>query len=144
MRCCLSKTLTLAAMHSFWLLPLLPFFVYAQSEGADPYAPLNATCPKDLAVRDAKSLSDEESKWRDGRLEKVHAALDTYLKNAQIPDFNITEYTEKLKTEDSPVVGLAISGGGTQSGVGGLGLWQAFDARYGNASDLLVATTNSC
>lgn len=118
------------AMHSIWLLLSLPCLALAQSEGADPYAPVNITCPKDLAVIDAKGLSDEEKKWREGRLEKVHDALGSYLKNAQIPDFDIADFTSKLDKKDAPVVGLAISGGGTQSGVGGLGLWQAFDARY--------------
>ena len=28
---------------------------------------------------------------------------------------------------------MTISGGGTQSGIGGLGVWQAFDARYARA-----------
>lgn len=120
-------------MHSSWLLLALPFFAAAQSEQADPYAPLNATCPKDLKVIDAKNLSTEEKDWRSSRLEKVYDALGTYLNNAKIPDFDVSNFTKKLKAEDAPVVGLAISGGGTQSGVGGLGIWQAFDSRYGPA-----------
>ena len=28
-----------------------------------------------------------------------------------------------------PTVGLSISGGGSQSGIGGLGIWKAFDGR---------------
>lgn len=39
-------------------------------------------------------------------------------------------YIRQLNSSSHPVVGLSISGGGTQSGLGGLGVWQAFDARY--------------
>lgn len=28
---------------------------------------------------------------------------------------------------------MSISGGGTQSGIGGLGIWQAYDSRYPSA-----------
>lgn len=31
------------------------------------------------------------------------------------------------------MTGLSVSGGGTQSGLGGLGIWQAFDSRYPEA-----------
>jgi lysophospholipase len=55
--------------------------------------------------------------------------LEDYLKLANISNFNVTNYINKLKTDDVPIVGLSVSGGGTQSGLGGLGVWQAFDAR---------------
>lgn len=42
-------------------------------------------------------------------------------------------YIDKLDTDNVPIVGLSISGGGTQSGIGGLGIWQAFDSRYPRA-----------
>lgn len=45
----------------------------------------------------------------------------------------MTEYTSKLTVNNAPVIGLAVSGGGSQSGLGGLGLWQAFDERYAPA-----------
>lgn len=56
-------------------------------------------------------------------------ALEAYLAQAQIEGFNLEEYVDRLNNTNYPVVGLAVSGGGTQSGVGGLGIWQAFDAR---------------
>jgi lysophospholipase len=55
--------------------------------------------------------------------------LEDYLKLAKINDFDINEYMDKLKEEDVPIVGLSVSGGGTQSGLGGLGVWKAFDSR---------------
>lgn len=61
--------------------------------------------------------------------------LEGYLKLVKITDFDINEYIDKLKEDDVPVVGLSVSGGGTQSGLGGLGVWKAFDAR----SDAAIA-----
>jgi lysophospholipase len=77
-----------------------------------------------------QGLSAEESSWRNTRLTNVVDELKTYLPRANISSFNVTSYISKLNASNAPVVGLAISGGGTQSGLGGLGLWQALDARY--------------
>lgn len=42
-------------------------------------------------------------------------------------------FTSQLNASNAPVAGLAISGGGTQSSLGGLGIWQAFDSREPNS-----------
>lgn len=55
--------------------------------------------------------------------------LEDYLKLVNISDFDIKEYMDKLKEDDVPIVGMSVSGGGTQSGLGGLGIWRAFDVR---------------
>ncbi|KAL0944476.1 lysophosphoplipase A [Colletotrichum truncatum] len=97
---------------------------------ADLYAPVHAKCPDDLRVRPAsEGLSRSESSWKASRGEKAIPALSSYLTLANIDGFNVQEYIQRLNSTSYPVVGLAISGGGTQSGVGGLGIWQAFDAR---------------
>ncbi|TID00038.1 Lysophospholipase 1 [Colletotrichum higginsianum] len=105
----------------------------AQGQGkgdVDPFAPVYATCPSDLRVRPAsEGLSRAESSWRAGRGEKVIPALSSYLTLANIDGFDVQGYIQRLNTSNFPVVGLSVSGGGTQSGVGGLGIWQAFDAR---------------
>lgn len=44
------------------------------------------------------------------------------------------QYLGAVNISNVPIVGLAVSGGGTQSGLGGLGLWQAFDERYAPAN----------
>ena len=121
-------------MRSTSLLLSLPLLALAQ-RGAeqDPYVPHNVTCPSNITVRSAGNLSTEERNWRSSRLTNVHDALATYLKNAAIPNFNATDFISKLSKEDAPVVGMAISGGGSQSGIGGLGVYQAFDARYAPA-----------
>ncbi|KAF5231184.1 hypothetical protein FANTH_13504 [Fusarium anthophilum] len=111
------------------LLTSLFSFTLAQG-GADPYAPVYTTCPSSLKIRKASDgLSDEESSWREQRAKQMIPNLQDYLKLANISDFNVTNYINKLKTDDVPIVGLSVSGGGTQSGLGGLGVWQAFDAR---------------
>lgn len=40
---------------------------------------------------------------------------------------------KKVNESIVPIVGMSISGGGTQSGIGGLGIWQAYDSRYPSA-----------
>ncbi|KXH45937.1 lysophosphoplipase A [Colletotrichum simmondsii] len=110
----------------------------AQGQGdVDPFAPVYTSCPSGLAVRSAselltficKGLSRSESSWRVSRGEKVIPALSSYLTLANISGFDVQSYIQRLNTSNYPVVGLSVSGGGTQSGVGGLGIWQAFDAR---------------
>lgn len=56
--------------------------------------------------------------------------MKTYLPRANITGFDVDKYIDKLNNESLPIIGMATSGGGTQSGMGGLGLWQAFDERY--------------
>ncbi|GKT47313.1 lysophospholipase 1 [Colletotrichum spaethianum] len=98
--------------------------------GVDPFAPVYANCPSGLRVRPAsEGLSRSESSWKVSRGEKVIPALSSYLTLANIDGFNVQDYIQRLNTSNFPVVGLSISGGGTQSGIGGLGIWQAFDAR---------------
>lgn len=55
--------------------------------------------------------------------------LEDYLKLVNISGFDVSAYLKRLKEDDVPIVGLSVSGGGTQSGIGGLGIWQAYDAR---------------
>ncbi|KAF0642659.1 hypothetical protein FPSE5266_05568 [Fusarium pseudograminearum] len=80
-------------------------------------------------------LSNEESSWRERRAKQMMPNLEDYLKLVKISGFDINGYMDKLKEEDVPIVGLSVSGGGTQSGLGGLGIWKAFDAR----SDAAIA-----
>lgn len=64
------------------------------------------------------------------RLAHVVESVGPYLKRANIPGFNLNGYMNAINTSNVPIVGFAVSGGGSQSGLGGLGLWQAFDGRY--------------
>jgi lysophospholipase len=80
-----------------------------------------------------QGLSPAERSWREARGESVLGSLRTYLTNANITGLDIPEYVRRLNSSTVPVVGMSISGGGSQSGIGGLGIWQAFDERYGPA-----------
>ncbi|KAF9881736.1 hypothetical protein CkaCkLH20_00882 [Colletotrichum karsti] len=96
----------------------------------DPYAPVYGQCPEGLRVRDAASgLSRPEASWKTNRGQKIIPELTSYLTLADIDNFNVQDYIQKINNTNYPVVGLAVSGGGTQSGLGGLGVWQAYDAR---------------
>lgn len=54
---------------------------------------------------------------------------------AKIDGLDVSSFVDQLNSSTIPVVGLAVSGGGTQSGMGGLGIWQAYDARNKAARD---------
>jgi len=119
---------------------LLPFVLYlltlwvgsvSAQNLTSPYAPTRVTCPANLTIRPAHpGLSPQEKAWRSLRFEQVMKSLAPYLENANITGFQINQYLSKINASTVPIAGLAISGGGSQSGMGGLGLWQAFDARY--------------
>ncbi|TDZ26166.1 Lysophospholipase 1 [Colletotrichum orbiculare MAFF 240422] len=101
-----------------------------QMPSADILSPSIVECPKGLHVRPAKEgLSRYERAWKSIRAQSVIPALDDYLTLVGIEGFNVTDYVRMLGPMTYPVVGLSVSGGGTQSGVGGLGIWQAFDIR---------------
>lgn len=76
-----------------------------------------------------QGLSQAEQTWRTQRSRNIIPALTSYLQLANITDLDVDSFTSSLNDSDVPVVGLSISGGGTQSGIGGLGIWEAFDAR---------------
>jgi len=60
-------------------------------------------------------------------------AVKAYLQVANITGLDVQDFTSRLNASNAPVAGLSVSGGGTLSGLGGLGIWQAFDARYPSA-----------
>ncbi|KAF5025162.1 hypothetical protein F66182_2738 [Fusarium sp. NRRL 66182] len=98
--------------------------------GADPYVPVYSECPSNLQIRNSsEGLSEEETKWREQRAKQMIPNLEDYLKLANISGLDISAYIDRLNDSNVPIVGLSVSGGGTQSGLGGLGVWQAYDAR---------------
>jgi lysophospholipase len=111
-------------------LVILTSFASTQ-KASSPYAPVIVNCTDSVRIRPAQDgLSSRELQWREERLANVVKSIPPYLKNANIPGFNLKAYLKKINASTAPVAGLAISGGGSQSGMGGLGLWQAFDSRY--------------
>ena len=126
------------ANPGFTMIPLLPSSVLicligavAAQKASSPYAPTYVPCPSNLKLRNAQSgLSFQEEEWRKRRLDQVADLVGSYLTNAKIPNFNVSAYLDTINASNVPVVGMAISGGGSQSGMNGLGIWQAFDDRY--------------
>ena len=103
----------------------------AAQESISSYAPTIVPCPDDLRIRPARNgLNQQEQEWRVLRLAVVANSLASYLKDANIPHFHAGAYLDQMNFSTAPIAGLAISGGGSTSGLGGLGLWQAFDNRY--------------
>ena len=110
---------------------LLTTLASAQDAPSDSYAPTYVHCPSDLQIRPASDgLSPEEQAWRKLRLPNVVESLPAYLQAASIPGLSIDQYMAKVNASNVPITGIAVSGGGSQSGFGGLGMWQALDARY--------------
>ncbi|KAJ6455489.1 FabD/lysophospholipase-like protein [Mycena sanguinolenta] len=99
-----------------------------------PTPPAYATCSSEVAyVRPAsEGLSHEESNWLHSRRPQVVSALESYLKNAAIPGFDVSTYISTISVKNSavPVIGQAYSGGGTRATMGGIGFYQSFDSRY--------------
>ena len=74
-------------------------------------------------------MSEAEQSWRIQRAGNILTALSEYLQLANISGLDVESFTSALNESSVPTIGLAISGGGTQSGIGGLGIYEAFDAR---------------
>lgn len=104
------------------------------SPQSDPYVPVYVGCPSNLTVRNASDgLSDQEQSWREARSAQVINYLGEYLNSANITGLDVQNFTRQLNSTNLPITGLSISGGGTQSGLGGLGICQAYDSRYPEA-----------
>lgn len=123
-------------LNSFALSAVLfgGWLTAAAQQPQSPYAPITVSCPPSLEIRNAsEGLSAAEQSWRELRFAEVLKSLPQYLSSANIPDFNVSAFVSSLNSSHVPISGLAISGGGSTSGMGGLGIWQAFDSRYGPA-----------
>ena len=117
----------------------------AQNVASSPYPPERVQCSNDLKIRSAhEGLCPNEHTWRKRRLRNVVQSLHSYLPRAGITGFDLQHYLDSINPSNVPIVGLAISGGGTQSGMGGLGLWQAFDERYPPAVESGVGGLIQC
>ncbi|GKZ23625.1 hypothetical protein AbraIFM66951_009902 [Aspergillus brasiliensis] len=101
------------------------------------YAPDPVSCPKDFQwIRPAVGLSTDESEWVEGRKKVVLGSLDAYLKRLNLDDFDIQEYISRLNsTNQTPIMGIAISGGGFGSAFTGTGLIRALDDRLPAANE---------
>lgn len=121
------------------LLTLLFAAISAAQSSSSPtnssisYAPTIVPCPKhEQWIRPPHGLSEAESKWLRSHKKVALDALTGYLERLNLTDFDTCKYTEALKGSDYehvPVLGYAISGGGTASSYTGTGGLRALDNR---------------
>ena len=109
-----SVALTMASMSS------------AQSLSGN-YTPSYVSCPPNTPlVRPAVGLAANETAWLSKRRNNIRKALKDYLDNVDIPEFNVGDYLQTIKNNDSdvPVIGFTFSGGGTRAELAGFGIYQ--------------------
>lgn len=123
------------------ILPILALAAGAKSQQvtsqisqSGSYIPSYVECPSNTTfVRPASSgLSMKEETWLRTRKSVVTDALETYLNNVNLSDFDVQGYISTLRGNTSfvPTVAMTLSGGGQRAEFCGLALIQAIDARY--------------
>lgn len=117
---------------------------------SNSYAPQSNDCSSPRpTVRNATSLSPEETDWLEKRRTNTVWAIRDFLARANISDFDTDAYIESMKQNISamPNVAIAISGGGYRALMHGAGVISAFDNQTqnstlpGNIGGLLQAST---
>lgn len=108
--------------------------VTSQVSQSGSYIPSYVQCPSNTTfVRAASSgLSSREEAWLKTRKSVVTNALQTYLNNVNLADFDVQGYISTLQQNASfvPTIAMTLSGGGQRAEFCGLALVQAIDARY--------------
>lgn len=108
--------------------------VTSQVSQSGTYIPSYVQCPSNATfVRPASSgLSSKEETWLRSRKSVVTDALQTYLNNVNLSDFDLEGYISTLQANTSfvPTIAMTLSGGGQRAEFCGLALVQAIDARY--------------
>lgn len=99
------------------------------------YAPGKVSCPNDDDfVRDATTISSDEKSWLKGRNEVTDENLIEFLENANMTDFDASDFINN-KANRSLTIGLAFSGGGYRAMLAGAGQLAALDSRTDNATN---------
>ncbi|CAD6650494.1 CCN_G0048720.mRNA.1.CDS.1 [Saccharomyces cerevisiae] len=117
----------------------------------DSYVPGTVSCPDDInLVREATSISQNESAWLEKRNKVTSVALKDFLTRATANFSDSSEVLSKLfndgNSENLPKIAVAVSGGGYRSMLTGAGVLAAMDNRTGGAYEhglggLLQSTT---
>lgn len=103
------------------------------------YAPVNTTCPETL-IREASSVSPEESAYLSSRAPQVQAALQSFLSRANISGLDVTSLFSSNTT--IPRLAFATSGGGLRAMTVGGSIFNALDSR--TVSGGLAGLLQSC
>lgn len=102
------------------------------------YAPAYVDCPSTRpTIRDAQTLSDEETSWLELRRNATVQPMIDFMKRANISDFDAEAYINSVKGNAStlPNIGIAVSGGGYRALMNGAGFLAAADDRTPNATN---------
>lgn len=110
-------------MLSF-LLPAV--FFAAATEAQTSYTPINTTCPSTL-IREASTISPQESAYLTSRAPQVQDALRTFLTSANISGLDLTTLLGNQST--IPRLAFAASGGGLRAMTVGGSVLNALDSR---------------
>jgi lysophospholipase len=101
------------------------------------YAPGAVPCPPTRpAIREASSLSVNETSWLHVRRNVTISPMISFLSRANISSFNVSSYiTETAKDAKLlPNIGIAVSGGGYRALMNGAGFIAAADSRTTNST----------
>lgn len=100
------------------------------------YAPGYVNCPVNASfLRDAKGLLPQETEWLKGRRPVADKALQLFLDNAGMEDFDAGKFLSNTTNGRQVKVGIAFSGGGYRAMLCGAGQMAALDNRTRGASD---------
>lgn len=119
-------------MNFFSYLIFLSILTYISAYQLSSYAPFQVSCPHDQNyTRTAASLSNDEKNWLQGRKKITNEKLISFLKYANLVDFNPSEFINNSSIGN---IGLAFSGGGYRAMLAGAGMLAALDERVDNAN----------
>lgn len=98
---------------------------------ANPYSPVNVTCPSTALVREGNGLSDGEKDYIKAKHEQTNKFLISFLNNrANLSDFDAESFINDNSDEHNITIGLAFSGGGYRAMLAGAGSILALDDRF--------------
>ncbi|KAI5952712.1 hypothetical protein KGF54_003579 [Candida jiufengensis] len=98
---------------------------------ANPYSPVNVTCPRDPIIRQADGLSINEINYVNAKHEQTNKFLISFLNNrANLSDFDAEKFINDNSAKHNISIGLAFSGGGYRAMLAGAGNILALDGRF--------------
>ncbi|EOD50301.1 putative lysophospholipase plb1 protein [Neofusicoccum parvum UCRNP2] len=102
------------------------------------YTPAEVACPSSRpTLRNALSLSSEETAWLEKRRNNTVSPMRELLGRLNITGFDSNSYIENAANNVSalPNIGIAVSGGGYRALMNGAGAAAAFDSRTPNSTN---------
>ncbi|TIB92903.1 hypothetical protein E3Q18_01616 [Wallemia mellicola] len=101
--------------------------LHSRDEGELSYEPYNTTCEiRNGFIRTGQELSSNETDYINARMDKIIDPLRNWLDGANL-SYDIEQLTNNAT--NAPKLGLAVSGGGYRSMLGGAGFISALDNR---------------